>query len=348
MEMKRNYYNTPLFPLLLYTLEKIIVFIVFYLIFGNLFISKMVTNWDALDYLSIAQYGYFNKFLYAFSPLFPFLIRGLTFLTSSYPLSSLIITNIFGYIFVFLAYKYYGFKGSLVLSTFPVFVLYSTIPYSDDIALTFLILSLNLEGWLSALSLAGAIATFYNLAYTLPSFLLKYRRKIWYFIPPLVVGGIILIAFWIFTGSPLTFFSVENEYWYAYFTTPWCQAEWILNCYDHFINTFFAPCFHLSPLIYLLRNYAFLAFYITGTILFYKKYKNVFLTLYSLSIILPLFFIHGVPSISLPRLLLPAFPSLLGYVDIIFKRNAYTVIYIIISFFLTFFFTEWQVLAFFA
>jgi hypothetical protein len=167
-----------------------------------------------------------------------------------------------------------------VLSTFPVFVLYSTIPYSDDIALTFLILSLNLEGWLSALSLAGSIATFYNLAYTLPSFLLKYRRKIWYFIPPLVVGGIILIAFWIFTGSPLTFFSVENKFWYAYFTIPWCQAEWILNCYDHFINTFFAPCFRLSPLIYLLRNHAFLAFYITGTMLFYKKYKNAFLTLY--------------------------------------------------------------------
>ncbi|MUM65147.1 hypothetical protein D1867_07855 [Acidianus infernus] len=328
----------------MYTLEKIIVFITFYLIFRNLFIYEITINWDAIDYMWIAAHGYMVKFLYAFSPVFPALIKGLTFLTGSYSLSSLIITNIF----VILSYNYYGFKGSIILSTFPVFVIYSTIPYSDDIALTFLILSLNLGGWLSAIALGGAIATFYNLAYTLPSFILKYKRKIWYFLPPLAAGGAILLAFWIFTGSPFTFFSVESKHWSAYFTTPWCQAEWILNCYSFFINSFFDPYFHLSPLVYLLRNYVFLAFYITGTILFYKKSKDVFLTLYSLSIILPLFFIHGWPSISLPRLLLPAFPSLLGYVEVIFKRKAYTVIYIAISFFLTFFFTEWQVLAFFA
>jgi len=70
---KKNFYNTPLFLLLLYTLEKIIVFIVFYLTFGNLFISKMVTNWDAIDYLWIAQYDILTNSFTLFLLFFHFL-----------------------------------------------------------------------------------------------------------------------------------------------------------------------------------------------------------------------------------------------------------------------------------
>lgn len=141
--MQGKHFNGLLVPLLLYTLEKIVVFLTFYSIFGDLFIYKITTNWDALDYLWVAEYGYVEEFLYAFSPVYPALIKGLTFLTGLYPLSSLIITNVFGYIFVILSFKFYGFKASTILSTFPVFVIYSTIPYSEPIALTFLILSLN-------------------------------------------------------------------------------------------------------------------------------------------------------------------------------------------------------------
>lgn len=97
-----------------------------------------------------------------------------------------------------------------------------------------------------------------------------------------------------------------------------------------------------------MRNYAFFTFYLVGTYLLYLKTRNKFLTAYSLSVIIPLFFIHGIPLFSIPRLLLPAFPALLGYTDFVFKRKAFTLAYVVISFILLIVFTEWQLLAFFS
>ncbi|WP_236753442.1 hypothetical protein [Acidianus sp. HS-5] len=173
---KAKFSKYVLVPMALYTLEKVIIFLITYVLFGNLFLYKVGTNWDASSYEEIAKFWYSTHFLYAFSPVFPSLIRGLAFIDKNYLLSALVITNVFGYVFVFLTYKYYGFKGSLLLSIFPVYALFSTIPYSDDIALTFLIMAINLSGWLSAFSLPVSIATFYNLAYILPSFFLSGER----------------------------------------------------------------------------------------------------------------------------------------------------------------------------
>lgn len=159
------------------------------------------------------------------------------------------------------------------------------------------------------------------------------------------MGGAIIVAFWVFTGSPFTFFDVERKYWDAYFANPICQAKWVLN-HDFSLHIF--PWFQLSPLVYLVRNYLFVTFYILGAILLYKRTRNFFLTAYSLSVIIPLLFLNGWPSFSLPRLLLPAFPSLLGYADLVFKRKVFFLLYFSISLFLTFFFTRWQALGFFA
>lgn len=64
-----------------------------------------LANFDGLHYVIIASQGY-QQFQQAFFPLFPLLIKGLTFLTRDYFLSGLIISNISFLIGTFIFTKY--------------------------------------------------------------------------------------------------------------------------------------------------------------------------------------------------------------------------------------------------
>jgi hypothetical protein len=84
---------------------------------------------------------------------------------------------------------------------------------------------------------------------------------------------------------------------------------------------------HLAPAYWLVRNLIFEIFYLAGAVLILKtQNKNrIFLFVYSLCAIIPLLFVTGTPAISIPRLLLPAFPVFFGYTALMKKDWHYWV-----------------------
>jgi len=165
-------------------------------------------------------------------------------------------------------------------------------------------------------------------------------------IMPIITGISIFVAYFIFFGNPLIYFNIEKEYWNAGFTLPNIQAIFLLNGWFtnepwKFLN------FEIPRPLWLIRNYLFFIFYFIGDYLLLKSnLKNgKFLFLYSLLVEIPLLFINGVPVISIPRLLLPAFPIFYGYARLS-KNIVY--LYEIISIILIPIITIWQMTAFFS
>ena len=72
--------------------------------------------------------------------------------------------------------------------------------------------------------------------------------------------------------------------------------------------------------------YLFGAFYL---LLRTKLQHKIFLFAYSLSVIVPLFFVLGLAAMSIPRLLLPAFPIFISY-SLIMKKTDYYIVYIVL------------------
>lgn len=64
-----------------------------------------LANWDGGHYLSIAQFGYYQEYRYAFFPLFPLIVRLLTVITNSFLLSGIIISFISSLLGVYILYK---------------------------------------------------------------------------------------------------------------------------------------------------------------------------------------------------------------------------------------------------
>ena len=327
---------------LIYNFLKFLVFATLFILYGRMFFSKL-DSWDTTYYVCISEHGYSSIQEYVFSPIYPFLIKlfDLPFPKSNFwiVLSGVIVTNLFGEGFVYLVYRYWGYKNTLIVAIFPIFVLYSTIPYSDSIFLFFLALFLTAGEVVSIISYCVSLGLFFNLAYTIPSLYFRYKNKLLIIIP-LIAGFAILFFYWRYLGSPMSYFSLEKRYWGAQFETPIAQEESIMSSTFHY---------GLPSILYLVRNYLIEALFIAGTFIMYKKrLRNwKFLIFYTLSIEIPLLFIVGVPEFSLPRLILPAFPALFSYSA--YLRNRLRVsIYIITCSVFTILFTAWQFISFFA
>ncbi len=325
-----------------YNVGKFFIFLTIFYLFGYNFVFG-INYWDSTYYISIARHGYTSLQSQAFSPVFPFLIRIVHYVLPGgyfwYIISSLIVVNIFGEAFILYLYKHRGHKISILIGLFPVFLLFSTIPYSDDIALFFLAISIESTDLISIGAFALALATFLNLAYALPSLALKLKRW-WLFVFPSIVGIIAVALFWLYDGSPLMYFTIERKYWGVFFGNPVIQGGSIMSSYLHY---------GIPSIIFLIRNYIFLSIFFIGTFLLSRSRdrKSLFLTIYTISIELPLFFVVGVPEFSIPRLLLPAFPALFPYADYI-KTNRFLMFYVIIGILLGSIFTIWQFKSFFS
>lgn len=325
-----------------YNTGKVFIFLTLFFLFGTKIVQGM-NYWDSTYYVSIAQYGYTSIQTQVFSPIYPFLIRILDFIMPSgkywYIVSAILISNIFGELFVLYLYMKRGFKVALLVGLFPVFLLFSTIPYSDDIAMLFLAISMEGSDIVIIGFFSMAVATFLNLAYAIPSLMLRLRRWYAFFIPSLV-GVVALILFWHFDGTPFAYFQIERKYWGVFFGTPLIQGGSIMSSYLHY---------GIPSIIYLIRNWVFLIIFFTGTYLLSKSDipHRFFLTIYCLSIEVPLIFVVGVPEFSIPRLLLPAFPALFPYAGMVReRRNVF--FYAIICTLVACIFAVWQMKSFFA
>ena len=136
------------------------------------FLYLMSTRWDSVNFQDIATQGYLRISLYAFSPFYPALIKGLSFIIPQAWICGLMITNILSFAFPLVLYRTFGYKTALIAELFPTYLVFTTIPYSDAISLFFLALSvcLILREKIIASSAAVSLAIFnaFNLAWTLP------------------------------------------------------------------------------------------------------------------------------------------------------------------------------------
>ena len=302
------------------------------------FLYLMSTRWDAAWFVTIANWGYTARgvfvysptahtalypYAFAFSPFYPCVIHAVSSLVGPAWVSALLIANVLSFLVPIVAYKAFGFKAALMLELFPIYLVYTTIPYSEALTLLFLTLAIlfALRGKLLGSSASMSLAVFaaYTTAWTLPSFAIAFWPRIrWktllFFALPAVAG--VLILSWLQTtaGSYTFFFTVESLRWHVAISYPWDQAAWLLQ-------RDMVPFWPFAG-TWVTRNLPFEAFYVIGAALLFKARKEdrVFLSVFSFSAILPLLFVVGGPGEAIPRLLLPAFPIFAAYADRLGRR----------------------------
>lgn len=325
----------------------IVIFAPYSLSHSPNYLQHMSTIWDSNYYQLIATKGYGpNTAPYVFSPVYPFLIRLANFFIGNAWISALVATNVLSFLFPILVYKTFGFKTALVTEVFPTYLLFTTIPYSDVVALLFLAASIlllaNKKVIFASGSLSVAIATFFNLVLTFPSFLFallkekQVKKTLMFSILPVATGIIILLWFKIETGNYYYFFQAEKA-WQVGFGTPIEQALYLLCPTGK--GTFTCEAWSirgviLKPVYWLIRNLIFEVFYLFGAFYLLLKTKieqRLFLFIYSLSVIIPLFFVLGFAAMSIPRLLLPAFPIFAAY-SALMNKSKYVDLYTVLCF----------------
>lgn len=309
------------------------------------FLYHLSTRWDSSIFQSIAVNGYAELYYYAFSPLYPLLIKCLDFIVSHAWISSLVITNLASYLFPLVVYRAFGYRTALLAALFPTYLVFTTVPYSDIISLCLLALSilLVLQERFYELSAAVSMAILgaYRLACILPAFVFaaiktrRFRNLVVFGLFPVLVGAAIFWWFKTGTGSFFTYFAVEQDTWSAGFASPAVQAKWLLHGWLT-AQDFQIAGISLAPVYWLVRNILFEVFYLVGTFYLLRtghKHK-VFLFIYTMLSIIPLLCVTGVPAVSIPRLLLPAFPVFYSY-SIMIKKESHLRLYITVCLALT-------------
>lgn len=244
--------------------------------------------------------------------------------------------NIFSYLMPLVVKRLFDFKTALFLALFPTYVLYTTMPYAESIALFFAAAALlyaTKRPLLSSVFFSPAVLIKYNLALGLPAFLKTWRlRHI-----SLPLATVVAVALWhtVALGSPLAYFEMQRKYWGAEPAAPIQQIQWLLDgwfiSYDWRISSL-----RITPEIWLVRNLAFeILFFIGATAL-----KGLYLR-YTLLESISLLFTIGTPAISIPRLLLSAFPALTYY-----SRRINTATYITATLLLMPIVTIWHIQVF--
>ena len=299
------------------------------------FIYTMSTTWDSTYYQLIATSGYTRMIQYVFSPIYPGLIETLDIIIPRAWVSALIITNIISFIFPLVVYKTFGYKTALIAILFPTYLVFTTIPYSDIVPLIFFALSVffMLKEKIIESSIAAGLAVLsaFHAVWMLPAYAVdtiktKRFKNLVFYIAPAAAGILVLLWFKIKTDNFMAYFSLETEGWREHFGTPFSQAKWLINGW--FTNESWKIFgMHLAPAYWLVRNLIFEIFYLAGAVLILKTQNKhrIFLFVYSLCAIIPLLFVTGTPAISIPRLLLPAFPVFFGYTALMEKDWHYRV-----------------------
>ncbi len=363
LHLLRNAWASPVLRLiLLLAVGKVVVFIAVYPFDPSPdLLHLMATKWDGDFYQIIATQGYGPSAPYVFSPLYPALIRAVYYALGSAWVSAYVVTNALSFVFPVLLYKAFGYRTALLAELFPTYLLFTTIPYSDVVVLVFLassILLLMKDRVLSAsATVSAAILTFFNLAWTLPSFLValldtrRRPRDLLFYGLPLVTGALIVLWLRAETGAYLDLIRLEAP-WGVKLANPLTQAYYLL-CVNspgsYTCQPWAADGLRLTPPYWLVRNICFEAFYLFGALYLLKTgaKHRVFLCVYCLSVTLPLLFWVGFVALSVPRLLLPAFPVFLSY-SVLLRGRKLEVTYVVLCIGLAGLFSVFQYLAFFS
>jgi len=317
--------------------------------------------------------------LYAFSPFYPALTYAVHFLTGTYVSASLIVPNVLSFIFPIIVLRLFGLRAALLAETFPAYVVFSMIGYSDIIALVFLALALLLfvlqRYALAGISIGLAGFVFYDLlvvAVVFAAWILYerwfeqreqrevdshrgYARRLFALLIPVFAAGLAILTFyWISTGDPFRFFQLEHTYWGVVPTTPLGQIQWIF--YGSGTGSFTDIIWNIDGVLissayWAIRNALFEAFFFFGIYLLVRMkdfYYRWLLVGYSSVLTVPLLFVEGTPVYSIPRLMLVAFPVFLGYSIRVVNKPWRVAFYVAFSLFSACWFLITFIYAFFA
>lgn len=203
--------------------------------FSNNFWENLA-NWDGGHYLGIAEFGYREKFQYAFFPLYPILIKTVSLISKNYLFSSLLVSIASSFFAVHLLYglvaedfdKKKSEKVVLCLLFFPTSFYFLT-AYSESLFLFLavasfyalrknqLILATILVSLASSTKISGLALVFSFLLYILMTY--GFNKRYWFvLLSPL---GFIIYCWFLFqqTGDPFYFLTAENH-WQRYLTIP--------------------------------------------------------------------------------------------------------------------------------
>jgi hypothetical protein len=207
---------------------------------------RMWSGWDAPHYLAIALYGYGavgrHRLFLAFYPLYPWLIRLLTFVTRSALGSALIISNLASIVLAVLMLRLvaldYGIEAGRravwFLFLFPT-AYFLQAPYTESLFIALVVGSFlacrhgrwffaGILGGLAAFTRAPGILLAAALAIEAIQELLTTRRWnyrwLWIGLVPLGFAGFLAVNYWV-TGNPFTFLAAEAQNWTEKLSVPW-------------------------------------------------------------------------------------------------------------------------------
>lgn len=193
-------------------------------------------NWDGGHYLGIAEYGYKEKFQYAFFPLYPVLIKGVNSILQNYLLSGILISILSTFFALHLLYKLVADdfdkkvaeKVILLLLFFPT-SFYFLIAYSEGLfffltVASFYCLKARKLGWVVIFASLASVTRINGLALILALIIeiqitTGINRKNWIIL--LSFLGFLTYCLYLYnqTGDPFYFITAEN-YWLRHFSLP--------------------------------------------------------------------------------------------------------------------------------
>lgn len=309
----------------------IIIFVGFYN-FPRYYVSKgfleSFANWDGGHYLGIAEFGYSEKFQYAFFPLYPLLIKFFENILGSYLLSGIFINIVCAVLGIYIFYllvslefnKKIGMKAVLGLLVFPT-SFYLLVVYSESLFFLLTILSFFFlkqsekkqnEGFNQKLLLATIFSALacatrvvgVAVAVAIIFYVIKYRKfhfkkfnlknvyVLLSFLGLLIYGGYLLKV----TGDPF-YFVTAQLHWERFLTSP-------IEAFRYSLLKLSLP-YSIFDRVNILLNLVFTVFGL-GIILRSFRFLKIHYCIYSLvAILLPLL----TPTLnSIPRYLLIIFP----------------------------------------
>ena len=287
---------------------------------GGWGLSGLALRWDGAHFISIALHGYRELGDAAFPPLYPLVVRGLVAAGLPGWASGLLVSGLASVALALLLCGLYGRPGMLAVLLFPTIALYTSLPYSEALALPLAaggLLAIRRGRWGLAAILLGlsglaryqvGVAT---LALALAA-LLEGRRRGALLLAGAAAstaGAAVLVGYK-FYGDPLAYLHAE-ALWSAGVGVPfYSQARWLLSSW--FTGQEWLLLGHrLEPWEWLARNVAFYIVYVMGAIELSRRGLRVE-ALWSIVTILLVASLTGVPAASAPRLLDLAFPAIAG------------------------------------
>lgn len=309
----------------------------------NSLFRALCCRWDSGHYLDIALNGYHNDMLYAFSPLYPLLIRitsrgllatRLSEIMISNRLAGILISNIFSIISAIIFYKTAriymsdreSYKATLFFSLFPTVFAYGTVAYTEPMFLAFSIGSWYLfetKRYLrSGILMMLASLTRYPgiLLFPIAGFALLYktrknltRKSLGDFVrlglPALVVlAWIIIMSF----AIDVSYSSIQRTYWDNAIGYPLAFIGFIKLTTDSVVRdpTFYFIFFALAGIAcYRIRPY------LSGYVIFMVIIYSTFM---------------GTAAAALPRYLATIWPAFLP-LGIYIRKDFYIVTFLVYS-----------------